>query len=227
MVSDNQGIFIVQKLTSQNGGVACRLVLRVTFRLRKVVHKRTLSKGLNKLTLWSLRLTASNFSFQFHSWIDHEGLKSKGNDHQLKKLLIVKEILLYSSSGNIKRTVWRIHILMLGCKELKWRVQSGIQHTSKACSKQFGSLTPPSSSSSEISINVAIKYRESIPLLYISTKVSFRPGYLLRPVGARTLKDKKINHQLYFKERLFCLSSFFLDNLVLWTELINKCKLAT
>ena len=81
MVSDNQGIFIVQKLTSQNGGAACRLVLRVTFRLRKVVHKRTLSKGLNKLTLWSLRLTASNFSLQFHPWIDHEGLKSKGNDH--------------------------------------------------------------------------------------------------------------------------------------------------
>ena len=51
MVSDNRGIFIVQKLTSQNGGAACRLVLRVTFRLRKVVHKRTLSKGLSKLTL--------------------------------------------------------------------------------------------------------------------------------------------------------------------------------
>ena len=38
MVSDKQGIFIVQKLTSQNGGAACRLVLRVTFRLRKVVQ---------------------------------------------------------------------------------------------------------------------------------------------------------------------------------------------
>ena len=31
----------------------------------------------------------------------HEGLENKGNDHQLKKLLIVKQILLLSTSGNV------------------------------------------------------------------------------------------------------------------------------
>ena len=47
---------------------------------------------------------------------DHE---NKGNDHQLKKLLIVKQILLVSTLGNVKITVWRINILILGSKELK------------------------------------------------------------------------------------------------------------
>ena len=41
----------------------------------------------------------------------------KGNDHQLKKLLIVKQIFLVSTIGNVE-TVWRIRILMLGCKGL-------------------------------------------------------------------------------------------------------------
>ena len=31
----------------------------------------------------------------------HEGHENKGNDHQLKKLLIVKQILLLSTSGNV------------------------------------------------------------------------------------------------------------------------------
>ena len=44
---------------------------------------------------------------------------NKGNDHQLKKLLIFKQILLVSTLGNVKRTVWRICLLMLGCKRLK------------------------------------------------------------------------------------------------------------
>ena len=34
----------------------------------------------------------------------------------LVKLLIVKQVLLVSNIGNIQRTVWRIYILMLGCK---------------------------------------------------------------------------------------------------------------
>ena len=38
------------------------------------------------------------------------------NNHQLEKLLTVKQILLFSTSGNIQRTVRRICILMLGCK---------------------------------------------------------------------------------------------------------------
>ena len=33
--------------------------------------------------------------------------------------LIVKQILLVSILGNVLRTVWRICLLMLGCKGLK------------------------------------------------------------------------------------------------------------
>ena len=39
----------------------------------------------------------------------------KGNDHQLKKLLIVKQILLVTTLGNVWRTVWRICMLISGC----------------------------------------------------------------------------------------------------------------
>ena len=52
---------------------------------------------------------ASNFSLQTHPY----GHESQGNDHQLKKLLIVKQILLVSASGNVKRPVWRMCVLML------------------------------------------------------------------------------------------------------------------
>ena len=44
--------------------------------------------------------------------------REKGNDRQLKRLLIVKQILLVSTLGNVKRTVWRIYTLMLGYKGL-------------------------------------------------------------------------------------------------------------
>ena len=42
----------------------------------------------------------------------------KENDHQLKTLLIVKQILLVSTLVNVQRSVWRICILMFGCKGL-------------------------------------------------------------------------------------------------------------
>ena len=44
---------------------------------------------------------ASNFSLPYHPWIKHEGHESKGSDHQLKKLLIVRQILLVSTLGNV------------------------------------------------------------------------------------------------------------------------------
>ena len=47
---------------------------------------------------------------------DHENI---GNDHQLKKLLIVNQILLASSLGNVQISVQRMCILMLGCKGIK------------------------------------------------------------------------------------------------------------
>ena len=72
------------------------------------------------ITLWLCLVPwlwlACNFSLQYHPWITLEGHENKGNDHQLKKLLIVTQILNISTLGNIKRTVWRICILMLRCK---------------------------------------------------------------------------------------------------------------
>ena len=59
---------------------------------------------------------SSNFSLQYHPWITHEGDENKRNDHQLRKLLIVWQILLVSALKNVQRTVWRICILILECK---------------------------------------------------------------------------------------------------------------
>ena len=42
-------------------------------------------------------------------------MREKVNDHQFKRLLIVKQILLVITTGNLKRTVWIILIRMLGC----------------------------------------------------------------------------------------------------------------
>ena len=44
---------------------------------------------------------ASNSSLQHHLWIKLYDEKNKGNDHQLKKFLIVKQILLISTFENI------------------------------------------------------------------------------------------------------------------------------
>ena len=46
------------------------------------------------------------------------GHENKGDDHQLKKLLMAVQILLVSTLGNVKGAVRRICILMLGSKEL-------------------------------------------------------------------------------------------------------------
>ena len=36
------------------------------------------------------------------------------DDHQVKELAVLKQILLVSTFGNVLETVWRICILMLG-----------------------------------------------------------------------------------------------------------------
>ena len=51
-------------------------------------------------------------------WITHQVHKNQRNDHQLKTLLTIKLTLLVSTLRNVKRTVWRLYILMLGCKGL-------------------------------------------------------------------------------------------------------------
>ena len=50
--------------------------------------------------------------------ITPESSMNRGDDHQL---LIVKQILPVSLFGNVWRTVWRICILMLGCKGFKYK----------------------------------------------------------------------------------------------------------
>ena len=50
----------------------------------------------------------------------------KGIDHQLRKFFIIKQILLFSTRGNVLRSVWRISILILECRGLG---------TTKLCNK--------------------------------------------------------------------------------------------
>ena len=45
----------------------------------------------------------------------HKCHENKGNDHQLKKLPIDEQILISTTSENMKRKVWRKWLLILGC----------------------------------------------------------------------------------------------------------------
>ena len=54
----------------------------------------------------------------------HKGHEKMGNDHHLRRLSIVKQILLISSIRNVQRTVWRICIMMLGFKRVKANIRS-------------------------------------------------------------------------------------------------------
>ena len=66
-----------------------------------------------------LEWLASSFSLLYHPWILHESHENTGDGCQLfKQLLTVKQILLVSLFENVWRTVWRICILILGCKGL-------------------------------------------------------------------------------------------------------------
>ena len=66
-----------------------------------------------------LEWLASSFSLLYHPWILHESHENIGDDYRLfKQLFIVKQILLVSLFENVWRTVWRICILILGCKGL-------------------------------------------------------------------------------------------------------------
>ena len=49
-------------------------------------------------------------------------MKNKANDHQLKRLLIIEQILFVSTLGDVERTAWRKRRLMLGCRGLKSEV---------------------------------------------------------------------------------------------------------
>ena len=51
----------------------------------------------------------SKFSLHHHPYIKSKGHENKENDHPFKMLQIVKHIPLASTTGNVKRTVGRIH----------------------------------------------------------------------------------------------------------------------
>ena len=55
----------------------------------------------------------SDFSLQNYPWITHYPHKNTGNDCQVKKLLFVKQILLFSTLRDVRRTLWRTCMLML------------------------------------------------------------------------------------------------------------------
>ena len=60
----------------------------------KTSSKMRVSNQLQRTsTRWPPEWLASNFSLQYHTWIKHKGHENKLNDHQLKKLLIVRQIL--------------------------------------------------------------------------------------------------------------------------------------
>ena len=56
---------------------------------------------INSLLTLRINLLAFILSLQYHPWIKHWGHENKGNDHQVKQLLIIKQILLVSSLGNV------------------------------------------------------------------------------------------------------------------------------
>ena len=67
--------------------------------------------SLNIFNELSISLSTLKSNFKGHEKI--------GNDHHLRRLSIVKQILLVSSIRNVQRTVWKICILKLGFKGLR------------------------------------------------------------------------------------------------------------
>ena len=49
-----------------------------------------------------------------------KGHENNENESRFKKLLIVKQILLVIATVNVERSVWRIWMLLIGCKGLSW-----------------------------------------------------------------------------------------------------------
>ena len=84
-------IFKSPKVTWKHGSVAS-LTVNLAFVYQNLVRA---------FTLDPYDWPASNFSLQYQPWITIKGLKKKGNDHQLNKFLIVKQILIVSTTGNV------------------------------------------------------------------------------------------------------------------------------
>ena len=87
---------------------------------------------------WWRRL--SNISLQYRSWIKHLGHENLGNEHRLRKLWIVAQVLLIGIEGNVWRTVCKVCILMLGCKGLSQNVHKLSSSQIRYFTSLFGSL---------------------------------------------------------------------------------------
>lgn len=63
------------------------------------------------LIVWPLRVTGNKFLLKL-SPLNYKGHQNKGNDQQLEKLLIAKDILLVSNLGNVYGKVcWGLNVL--------------------------------------------------------------------------------------------------------------------
>ena len=105
------------------------------FRCAKLLKFSTLKP--QRLTSIFFLITMSSLNQTLRSW------ELRYNDHQLKKLLIGKQILLVCNLRNVKRIMWRIYILMSGCKVLRKEILYCSRHF-PSNRKLFNSLTPRS-----------------------------------------------------------------------------------
>ena len=82
------------------------VVSRSTSIRSEILYFYCISSKLAK-TVWKRsECLASNFSSQYQPWIKCLGYENKGNDHQLKKVLIVKQILLACTINKKCKEIW-------------------------------------------------------------------------------------------------------------------------
>ena len=131
------------------------------------------------------RLTST---LQYHPWITREGHKITRNDHYLKKLLIVKQILLVNTIGNIYGTLCGICILMLRWKRLTkiktamWSTRASIRET--VCRRSMGIFS--SKISSQWHFPLGLQYLNSNKLFW---PFPHRP--ISRLLGTQKTKQNK------------------------------------
>ena len=101
--------------------------------------------------------------------IPSESLRNKGNDHELKKLLIVSQIFPTCTLWNVQKTVWRMYIhsdfkVNTDCivKYSTYHVESGYQQLATA---KVYLIKDPQWCSSELSGFLLLPFSTSISLV--------------------------------------------------------------
>ena len=92
-------VVTVERMIGYKLKVSCDILLFSLSKLFLYIHAKP-KKNL-MISEKSLRPLTSYSDQQCHPWIIHSGCKKKGNDHQLKKLLIVEQVLLASTLENV------------------------------------------------------------------------------------------------------------------------------